>query len=75
MNETIMLVIFYSELCVVTQESQLSSGTTIPPLVTLAPRALLTLVRLTLSHSGGAAPHFGLESHYCLPLQREAKQK
>lgn len=56
-----MSVIFYSELCVVTQESQLSSGTAVPPLVTLAPRAVLTLVRPALSHSGGggAAPHLG----------------
>lgn len=73
-----MSVIFYSELCVVTQESQLSSGTAVPPLVTLAPRAVLTLVRPTLSHSGGggrSTSFGGLESHYCLPLQREAKQK
>lgn len=77
MNEAIMLVMLYSEHCVVTQESQPSSGQDppVPPLVTLAPRALLTLVGPALSHSGGAAPHFGVESHCRLPLQREAKQK
>lgn len=44
--------------------SRSAPGPPIPPLVTVALWALLTLVELTLSHSGGAAPHFRVESHY-----------
>lgn len=44
--------------------SRSAPGPPTPPLVTVALWALLTLVKLTLSHSGGAAPHFRVESHY-----------
>lgn len=66
MNEAIMPMMLYSELCVVAQESQSFSARPppTPPLVTVALWALLTLVELTLSHSGGAAPRFRVESHY-----------
>lgn len=57
MNEAIMLAMLYSGHCVVTQESQsCTARPPVPPSVTLAQRPLLTLVGLTLSHSGGAAP-------------------
>lgn len=55
MNEAIMLMMLYSEHCALTQESHsFAARPPVPPLVTLAPRALLTLVELTLSHSGGS---------------------
>lgn len=57
MNESFMCMMLQYGRCVSTRELLSTTGFPVPPLVTFTQRPLLTLVRLTLSHSGRAKPN------------------